>query len=179
MSLFTKEILCNKCGLTQSKRDVKIIDTKQDGRNKLGKKIKVCNRCFELEMRNTIKDNLYKAVLVYPMKNSNSYVYYNFNEILCDSRNQLLVDDLQPFLPNEDTVCECCGDFAQYAWCSPEIFDNDPWNWRVSGKKFKIQYLCKECASNAVLNYIHNNEINLQYFYPQISGTGFFIPWDV
>ncbi|QVK17556.1 hypothetical protein KHQ81_11955 [Mycoplasmatota bacterium] len=176
--IFKRDIECSRCNRIILKKEIQIIDTRNDGRNKLGVKRYVCKDCVEHEIYKVLNENKYKAVLIHPMKKFNSYVYYNFSELLQEPASEELANDLERILPKANQYCSC-GNRAQYSWCSPEIFDNDPWNWKVIDNEVKIEFLCKECAFRKILGTLQEGDIDIKYLYPYIKSEGFFTPWDV
>ncbi len=175
---FKKEIECERCKRAISKKEMKIVDTRDDGRNKSGVKRYLCVNCLEHEIYHAMMDNKFKSILIHPMKGYNCYVYYNFKNLKKERASEHLAVDLEKILPNSDEHCSC-GHIAHYSLCSPEIFGNDPWNWEVLNYNVEIQYLCKDCAYKYLISAMNEPGIEIKYFYPHIISEGFFTPWDV
>lgn len=176
---FKKNIICEQCYKLIPKKEIKVFDTRCDGRNKKrGIKKRICINCLGNEIYQVLTVNKFKSVLIAPMKKHNSYVYYNFSDLLKERASEHLAIDLEKLLPNDFQYCSC-GILGQYSWCSPEILDNDPWNWQVINPKVSIEYLCKECAPKKILGYFKKQDFNIKYFYTYIKSEGFFTPWDI
>jgi len=176
--IFKKEIICDQCLRLIPKREIKIFDTRCDGRNKKGIKKRLCINCLEHEIYHIFNVNKYRGILIHPMEIYNSYAFYNFSDLLQERASEDLAIDLEKILPNDGQYCSC-GNLAQYSRCSPEIFDNDPWNWQVMNDEVEIEYLCKECAPKKVLADFKKLNYKIKYIYPYIKSEGFFTPWDV
>lgn len=186
INLFNKEGKCEVCGAALPKRQLAIFDTSHQNRIKDGQIVRVCCKCLMELLYKSLKNFKEPAVVIYPIKELNAYVAYNFNNLLDTKQmfhreeNEIFIQDLKALLPPENAKCNCCENKATYTWCSSEIFNNDPFIWEVRHENnFEHIYLCKECLVRAFQNKVEDEHIVFQYVYPPISGEGFFTSWEV
>ena len=186
--LFIKEAKCESCEKILPKKQLAIYDTTHQGRHKNGQSIKICNDCLMQLFYEDLRNFEETAVVIYPIKGFNAYVYYDFNGLLNTKQSseymmendKNLVSDLTELLPLSDTKCSCCENKATYTWCSSEIFNNDPFLWEVIKEtEFEHQYLCKECLIREFQKKIAELNIKLDGIYPPIQQKGFLCPWQV
>lgn len=174
MGLFNKEIECEQCNLTKPKKQIGIYDTSHQGRRKDGKKFKFCNDCMVGMLIKQLRENEEKAVIIYPTKKYNAYVFYQFNG------NDNFLNDMETFLPPEYAECNLCGNQAFYTWSPLDIVYNNPYEWKVDfDKQSECIYLCKECLITQFHQKLMNENVKFDAIYPPIGGRGLCTPWQV
>lgn len=90
--VFKKEAECAKCRLLLPKKHLGTFDTTHQGKRKEGEKLLLCPSCM---VEALIKQFLYfheKAVVVYPSKKFNAYVFYQFKELENNTRSSIASD---------------------------------------------------------------------------------------
>ena len=186
--LFNKESKCEKCNIILPKKQLSEYDTTHQGQYKNGETSKVCNKCLMELFYRDLRSFNELAVVIYPIKGFNSYVSYSFDKLLNtkQSNNRIeeetkeFVNDLKELLPANNINCSCCENIATFTWCSSELFNNDPFTWKVNKDiGFENSYLCKECLISAFQKKIEEENISFKYIYPPIEGKGFLCSWEI
>ena len=183
--MFKKESECENCRIILPKKQLAVFDTTLQGKNKSGQYKKVCKSCMLQLFYTSLREYNSPAVVIHPIKDLNSYVFYNFDELsaLKDAssreENENLIREMKELLPSNETQCSCCQNKASYTWCSAELLYNDPYCWEVNkDDKLEFFYLCKDCLIREFNKKVEEEKIEIQCVYPPISGQGFCTSWD-
>jgi len=179
------EVTCEECKACFPKKNMCIYDSTRQGRMKNERKMNLCQKCALIRLFKSFNN---KTIIVHPLKKYNAYVYYSFNELLPSSwdatnkdRDIKFVSALRKLIPPDSAVCNCCTDHASFTWCSPEVFDNNPFKTEISPEEdFEAVYLCRECLIKSFSGIVQSENISFSAISPPaIDGEGYYTPWDV
>jgi hypothetical protein len=187
MSFWNKEVTCEECNVSFPKKQICVYDSTRQGRVKNERKINLCQKCVLIRLFKSFNK---KAIIVHPLKKYKAYVYYSFDELLPSTWDSAthesairFVSALRKLTPPDNAVCNCCTNYASFTWCSPEVFDNNPYNTEVSPEDdFESVYLCKECLIKSFSGIVQSENISFSAIFPPAidgDGDGYYTPWDV
>jgi len=185
MPFWNKELTCEECNVSFPKKQICVYDSTRQGRVKNEIKLNLCQKCALIYLFKSFNK---KTIILHPLKNHNAYTYYDLDELLRSSRTSIhkdrftkFVSALRKLIPPDSAVCNCCTDHASFTWCSPEVFDNNPYNTEISPEEdFEAVYLCKECLIKLFSGIVKSEDISFSAILPPaIDGDGYYTPWDV
>lgn len=184
VSIFKKEIRCERCGTEVLKKQASRYDSTCNGWLKEGTAKTVCQDCAFTMLIEEIQKFSGRAVFVYPSAKYNSYVFYPFAYLLNQPQNHQkdlsFLTNMKDLLPSEDVVCSC-GQKANFRCGSLGIFqNNDPFSWKVNERSdIDLTCLCKDCLTKELKKTINEEKIHFDAVYPPVSGDGFMVPWSI
>ncbi|MBI2026764.1 MAG: hypothetical protein HYS98_03010 [Deltaproteobacteria bacterium] len=173
-----KEVRCESCQKIfpenqLNQYDSTIRDEIEDGIIK-----HLCRNCLKLELQTYLRGYKGKAVMVYPLQKYNglAYHFYPFGEMQEYEWTSDQIEKLRKYLPLEDTQCEKCKvRKAQINWCSPEIYNFNPFLEKINEQgHFEQKKLCPQCWVLEFIKKIEEENIvfNIE-FLPPYNSDGF------
>ncbi len=166
---FHEKLNCDICGAITSKY---LLNTFEPSPH--GEKLDICRSCLLNKLREYLDEYECRAVVIYPMPEWGSYMFYSIDELIKDEEiGKHWVKDMKKFLPAAEAVCEVCNRPAHFNWCSPEFYNNKPFGKVKAAGSFSEQCLCSACLYNKLEEAIQNNDLTFLNFTPPMKEDGF------
>ena len=180
MSLFKRESNCEKCQMVFQKKELNFFDSTIRGDRFGGEKLHLCQNCFIEMVSEYFKNYRNKAVVVYPIKKYNAYQFYSMKDLKKWNFSEKFIENVKQLLSSMSSECDECKRKANFIWCSPEIYNDDPFSGKIDiSKPFEKRFLCGNCLSEEFAKKICENNLHFDEFFPPIDFDGFCTSFEV
>jgi hypothetical protein len=177
---FKKGPKCPICrqGLPANER--RFFDATLKGQRPSPDEFELCAGCFAAKIDEYLRAFKHKAVSVYPMAGFNAYQFYPFERMDELNFSPEQIAGFQSLLPPEGASCGC-GGAANFTWCSPELYHNDPFlthGFNAAGT-FEHAQLCGACLSRALNERIKTHRLTFDDFNPPVGSDGLLTSFEI
>lgn len=178
LDYFAKDADCKKCGTRYPKKSGGSLGYYKQAPKVEGWKW-LCQECLQEALLAHFKLNTSQAIVIYPAKKKNAYVFYSFADYN-KPENRDFINHQKSFLPGKNAKCRSCDHDAKYTLCTADYFENANPGQDESEAQSNPgrQFLCKDCLIEDFKKYLAENDSQfLNVILPESFSEGYFTTW--